>query len=461
MKFPTLRDISQAYLRRELSPVEVVRASLDRIEAINPKINAIYHVDREGALKTAAESERRWREGSSLSPFDGIPMSIKDALPAIGMPIYRGSAAEQGVIADTDHPTVARFREAGGVILGKNTMCDYGILASGNSSRHGVTRNPRNTNWNTGASSSGAAAAVAAGIEPVSIGTDIVGSIRIPASYCGLVGLKPSRGRVPYHFPNHPALVAGPLARNVHDAAMLLALLAHPDARDFTALPPEHHDYAESLEDVDPAGVRIAVLPDLGLGATTAPSVRAGIEAAAAVLRTAGSDVRSISEAPFSPEDLDPIELHYLVRCFSEFRRARADLQQRSPFILEWTRRGEELSAADYYDSWNATQRLRERTYRLMDDVDFLLVPSTADTAFEADRLAPEGQTAFSLWAPTCLFNLTEQPAASLPWGTDAAGKPIGLQIVGRRFDDRGVLRLSRYLERHAPDLADASCDTS
>ncbi|MBV8473864.1 MAG: amidase [Hyphomicrobiales bacterium] len=456
MKFQTLREISNAFEQRELSPVELVRASLERIEDVNPRINAIYHVDRDGALEAAAASERRWKEGAAKGPLDGVPMTIKDALPAIGMPIYRGSAAEEGVVAESDHPAVARVREAGAVILGKSTMCDYGILASGNSSRYGVTRNPRNLNWNTGASSSGAAASVAAGIEPVSIGTDIVGSIRVPASYCGLVGLKPSQGRAPYYFPNHPALVAGPLARNVEDAAILLTALARPDPRDFTALAPAEVDYAQDLDDLNVSGLRIAVLPDLGLGAATAPAVRAALEAAAAMLQAAGGNIHQIVAAPFSREDLDPIEVHYLIRCLGEFRRRPESSRRRSPFIFEWTQRGEHLTATDFYDSWIAVQRLRERAYRLLDDVDFVFLPTTADTAFEADRLAPEGQDPFSLWAPTCLFNLTEQPAASIPWGTDPQGKPIGLQIVGRRFDDRGVLRLARYLERHAPPIDDA-----
>lgn len=452
----TLHETIAAYRSRELSPVEVVRASLDRIEAVNGTINAIYHLDRQAALEAALGSERRWKQGQPVGVLDGVPMTIKDALATRGMPSYRGSATEVGGIAQHDHPTVARVREAGAVLMGKSTMCDYGILASGNSSRYGVTRNPLNPEWNTGASSSGAAASVAAGIEPVSIGTDIVGSIRIPASYCGLTGLKPSQGRVPYHVPVHPALVAGPLARCVADAALLLNVLSRPDPRDFAALPYADVDYVQGLDDLDPASLDIAVLPDLGLGAPTSPAVRVALDAVAALLTDKGARLHRHDDAPFAPEDLRPVELHYMSRCLAEFGKAGPDKQKLSPFIRAWTEGAHALSAVDYLDSWNRVLALRERAANLIGDCDFMILPSTADTAFEADQLAPEGQEPFSLWAPTCLFNLSEQPAASIPFGRDDAGKPIGIQIVGRRFDDHGVLQLAGLVERFAPTIGNA-----
>lgn len=445
-----------AFRRRELSPVEVVRASLDRIEALNPTINAVYYVEADAALRAAEASERRWKAGEPLGTLDGVPMTIKDALATTGMPSFRGSATEQGTVARDDHPTVARVREAGAVLLGKNTMCDYGILASGNSSRYGTTRNPWNPDWNTGASSSGAAASVAAGFEPVSIGTDIVGSIRIPASYCGLVGLKPSQGRVPYYFPAHPALVAGPLARDVRDAALLLNVLAQPDKRDFTALPPSATDYAAGLDDLEIGRLRAVMIPDLGLGAPTAQVVRSALGQVARLLADAGADVQRRDTAPFSPEELAPIERHYMARCLAEFGKADEGRRRLSPFIHEWTRPAQSLSAMQYLESWNAVQQMRERAATLIGEADFLILPSTADTAFRADLLAPPGQEPFSLWATTCLFNLSEQPAASVPFGLDPAGKPIGIQIVGRRFDDRGVLRLARWIEKSAPAIGRA-----
>jgi len=449
----SLRSLREAFRSGDLSPVEVVQASLDRIEAVNPRINAIYHLDADGALEAAKRSERRWLAGTPLGILDGIPITIKDALPTIGMPSYRGSAAETVKIADTDHPTVARVREAGAIVLGKNTMCDYGILVSGTSSHHGVTRNPWNLDWNTGASSSGAASSVAAGIEPATIGTDIVGSIRIPASYCGLAGLKPSQGRVPYYFPNHPALVAGPLARNVADLAVMMNVLTLPDGRDFTALEARDVDYLEGLDDFDPFGKRVVVIPDLGLGMPTAGPVRAALEAVRQALEERGAYTAMLRAEPFTPDELAPIEDLYLLRCLAEFVANDEARQGLSPYIQSWTARGRDLSALDLQHAWTRAQLLRERAFRLIDEADFLILPSTADTAFQADRLAPDGVEPFALWAPTCLFNLTEQPAASVPFGLDPAGKPIGVQVVGPRFQDREVLRFARLIEKVAPAI--------
>ncbi|BCH29884.1 amidase [Mesorhizobium sp. L-8-10] len=443
-----MQQTIEMFKRGDLSPVEVVRDSLDRIDEINPVINAIYEVDREGALLAAAASERRWRAGAPIGPLDGIPITVKDALATKGMVTYRGSAADPGHVAEADHPTVSRVREAGSIVVGKSTMCDYGILASGVSSRFGVTRNPRNPKWNTGASSSGAAASVAAGIEPVTIGTDIVGSIRIPASYCGLVGLKPSQGRVPYYFPNHPALVAGPIARNVVDAAHLLNVLARPDRSDFSALPPAHVDFTKELEEFDPATLRILVINDLGLGAKTSPAVKSALVKAEGFFRAAGASVERTAAPPFDAQDMADIELHYMVRCVAELLKVPEEQQKLSPFIYSWTKPGREYSAVQYQESWNAIQRLRDRAYKLAGEADFIILPSTADTAFAAERFAPEGQSPFSLWSTTCLFNFTEQPAISLPLGADTEGKPIGVQIVGKRFDDLGILKAAYFLEK-------------
>ncbi|MFC3229755.1 amidase family protein [Marinibaculum pumilum] len=454
----SLEELIHAYRQRALSPVEVVEGQLDRIEQVNPRVNAVYHVDREAALAAAALSDRRWRDGAPAGPLDGVPMTIKDALATKGLPGYRGSAAEPERVADHDHPTVARVREAGAVILGKNAMCDYGILASSVSSRHGTTCNPRNLSRTAGASSSGAAASVAAGIEPVAIGTDIVGSIRVPASWCGLAGLKPSQGRVPYWFQPSPALVAGPLARHVRDAALLLNVLAQPDGRDFTALPPSGEDYHADLEAFEPSGLRIVVVPDLGTGPAPDRAVLHALDRVEALLAGAGAEVERLSP-PFEAADLDPVERHYLVRCLAELSKRPEEEARLSPAIWDWTRAGEAMSAVELYDGLNAMQRLRERAVRLVDGAEFLILPSTPVTAFAAGTLAPDGVRPFSLWGNTCLFNLTEQPAASLPFGTDPDGLPVGIQIVGHRFDDAGVLRLARYLERHAPPLAPPDLD--
>jgi len=452
--FMSLSEILAGYGSGEISPVEVVQASLDRIEAVNPRINAIYHVEPEAALEAALKSERRWKAGQPVGPLDGVPTTVKDLLPTKGMPgQYLGAAGQTGVVADDDHPAVARMREAGAVILGKNTMCDYGIIAAGVSSRHGPTRNPWNLERTPGASSSGAAASVAAGIEPVSIGTDIVGSIRLPASYCGLVGLKPSRGRVPYYFPNSPAVVAGPLARNMTDLALHMNVLARPDSRDFTALPYDRRDYAADLDAFDPKGLRVLLVPDLGMGETPAPDTVAAVKTAAARLEQHGAIVEIREKPVFERRQYRPAELLYKVRYLEIMQRLPDEQASQSPDVWRWTREALKLSAADYHRLSNQVDLLREATLSFTSGHDFVLLPTTPRPAFNAEVASPDPDEMFEPWANTFLFNLSEQPAASIPVGLGAEGLPIGLQIVGRRFDDVGVVRLARFLERVTPQI--------
>lgn len=450
------RAMVQAFARLELSPVEVVAASLDRIAALNPALNAIYHLDAEAALAAARASEQRWHDNAPLGPLDGVPTTVKDALACIGMPAYRGSAAGEARVDTQDHPAVARMRAAGAVILGKNTMCDYGILAGGISSRHGVTRNPWNLARTPGASSSGAAASVAAGFEPMSIGTDIVGSIRLPASYCGLAGFKPSQGRVPYHRCNSPALTAGPLARNFGDVALHMNVLTGADARDYTALPRDGMNYVARLCQTNARGQSVRVLPTLGFGAPVAPDVAAALERVAGVLRGLGATVDTAESAPFAAADLDRAEAFYKVRALAELDQYPPDQAARSKVVWDWTQEARGWSAVEHQRNFDATQDLRERSNALFGAHDFLLLPATPDTAFAAELPGADPQQPFASWAYTFLFNLGEQPAASIPVGTDRTGMPIGLQLVGRRFDDIGVLRLAHLIEREIGEMPPA-----
>src|SRR5712671_3065758 len=255
----TAAQLSSAYARGELSPVEVVRAVLERIAAWEPKINAMYRVDREGALKTARASEARWRSGAPLSPLDGVPVTIKENIYTAGDPAPIGTRANEDTPAQAaDAPAAARVREAGCVILGKTTMPDYGMLSSGLSSLHGITRNPWRLDRNTSGSSSGAAAAAAAGYAPLHIGTDIGGSVRLPATHCGIFALKPSLGRIPV-YPPYMGRVVGPMTRTVDDAALLMKIISQPDARDFMSLPPVEIDFAADRKD----RLKIGFLPDM------------------------------------------------------------------------------------------------------------------------------------------------------------------------------------------------------
>lgn len=440
-------ELSNAYRTRNLSPVEVLETALARIEHTNPAVNAIYYLDHAPAKEAAKASEKRWSKDAPLGPLDGIPTTVKDALTTTGMPSYRGSAANGCEIAASDHSSVARLREGGAVILGKNTMCDYGILAAGVSSRHGVTRNPWDLSKTTGASSSGAAASVAALFEPFSVGTDIVGSIRLPASYCGLVGFKPSQGRVPYYFPNSPSLVAGPLARNVKDAALMMNTLSKPDERDFSALPYDNVDYLGGLEKTQLSGKKAKLILDLGFGVSVDEEVQSDVRGAARSLEHEGLAVDEVQDRPFEPSELDAAETFYKIRCLTELSTTPETAQPKSDIIWKWTRSGKEVSAVDLYRSFNALQLLREKTVRLLNGYDYLLLPSTPIPAHDADLPAPNPNKLFAPWCYNFLFNLSEQPALSINCGFTNSGLPIGLQIVGRRYDDLGVLQLAHIFE--------------
>jgi Asp-tRNA(Asn)/Glu-tRNA(Gln) amidotransferase A subunit family amidase len=264
-------DLARAYEAGECSPVDALRAVRERIERWEPTINALWHRDDAEADRQARDSEQRWRAGQPLSALDGVPVTVKENIATAGVPTPLGSSASVLTPAPRDAPAAARLKEAGAVLVAKTTMPDFGMLTSGVSTLHGTTRSPWNPEWNPGGSSSGAAAATVAGYAPINIGTDIGGSVRLPASFTGVVGHKPSFGRVPVNPPYY-ARVAGPLTRTVADAARAMAVLAQPDDVDFMSLPPQTLDW-ENLE-MQVAGARIALTVDAGAGMPTDPERR-------------------------------------------------------------------------------------------------------------------------------------------------------------------------------------------
>lgn len=448
-------ELIDGYRNGVFSPVEVTRAMLAAVEAWNPVINAYHHVDADRALDDARASEDRWRSGAPCGLLDGVPTAVKDGLSMTGVPIYRGSLANgsNDRPATEDAPCVSRLRENGAVILGKTTMCDYGMLASGYSSRFGPTRNPRNPKVTSGGSSSGSAAAVAAGTCPVIIGTDIVGSVRNPASFCGLFGHKPSYGRVPYYPQTSPAVCAGPIARTVRDAALLLNVLTLPDARDATALPADGHDYVSDLPPDPWAGKtekpRFGLLTELGLGPKVDSEVAARVEGAARVFEALGSSVQPLA-TPFEPGDIASGERFYQVRALAELAVLPEDVQRSAEVIWNWTEPARSYSAVDHYRDYLGTQDLRQRFHSLMDGIDFLLLPTVPVPPYAAENPGPDDGGIFSPWSNTFVVNLTQQPAATIPCGTTADGLPVGLQIVGRRLDDAGVLAAAQAYETAA-----------
>jgi Asp-tRNA(Asn)/Glu-tRNA(Gln) amidotransferase A subunit family amidase len=449
----TAHQLSDAYRAKALSPVEVTRAVLAHLEAWEPKLNAMYITDAEGALVQAAASESRWREGRPLSTLDGVPITIKDIIATKGVPVPLGTAAADFTPAAEDQPPAARVREAGCVILGKTTMPDFGMLASGVSSLHGTTRNPWNTLRNTAGSSSGAGAAIAAGYGPLALGTDIGGSVRLPAAYNGIFALKPSLGRIPI-YPPYLGRVTGPMTRTVRDAAMLMNILTRPDPRDYMALRYEARDWPGALTG-EVRGKKLGLVLEIGIGITPQPAVRKAIEAAAKTFADAGAIVEPV--APFiTAEMLGGLDLFFRSRLLVELERLPEDRKAKVlPFILAWTRGAERRSAADAMSALGQIMLMREKSVAAIQGFDFLITPTSPITAYGVDEPTPGSDPAhpFDHIAFTAPFNMSEQPAASVCAGYDEDGLPIGLQIVGPRFDDAGVLMLAHAYESLRPAL--------
>jgi aspartyl-tRNA(Asn)/glutamyl-tRNA(Gln) amidotransferase subunit A len=446
-------DLSRAFASKELSPVDAVRAALARIDAWEPKINAMYLVHGEQALAAARASETRWRSGKPLSPIDGVPITLKENIYTKGDPAPIGTAAGDLTPKTEDAPPAARVGEAGCVILGKTTMPDFGMLSSGMSSIHGLTRNPWRLDRNTSGSSSGAGAAAAAGYGPLHLGTDIGGSVRLPATHCGIFALKPSLGRIPVS-PPFMGRVTGPMTRTVRDAAMLLMPLSRPDARDFMSLPYQPVDYAAQLEGLSVKGLRIGFLPDMKAGLPVDPQVRAAAEAAAKALAGAGAIVEPM-QSFLTPEMLDGMTVFFEARSFNDVSAMpQAQREKILPFIVEWcTWRAGGFSGRDVMAGYNLVMQMREAAVRAVARYDFVISPTSPILPYEAQSCSPgdDPHNALPHIAFTVPYNMSEQPAASLNWGYSADGLPIGIQVIGQRFDDLGVLRLSRVLEQLRP----------
>ncbi|KPK08540.1 MAG: amidase [Betaproteobacteria bacterium SG8_39] len=450
-------ELAAQYADGRLSPVEVTTALLARIDAWEPTLNAMYRLRREDALADARAAEARWRAGAPLSPLDGVPITIKENIATRGEPAPIGTRANEGLPpAAEDAPPAARVREAGCVVLGKTTMPDFGMLSSGLSSLHGITRNPWRRDRNTSGSSSGAGAAAAAGYAPLHIGTDIGGSVRLPATHCGIFALKPSLGRIPV-YPPYIGRVAGPMTRSVGDAALLLNVLARPDARDFMSLPQDATDYAAALEGRALKGLRIGLLTDMGVGLPVHAEVRAAAEAAAQALASAGATLAPL--APFLGAELfDGVLRFFEARSYADYRALAPERRAKVlPFIVEWcTHRARHFSGEDVMTAYNSLVALRDATVRATQPFDYVITPVSPILPYEAELPCPgnDPHNALPHIAFTAPANFSEQPAASINWQASAEGLPIGVQVIGRRFDDRGVLQVARALEQLRPAQA-------
>lgn len=451
----TASELLELYRSRRASPVEAALAVLARIERLNPRLKAFSFVAAEQALASARASEARWLRGAPDGPLDGVPVSIKDLILTRGMPTLRGSrTVDAAGDWSVDAPGTARLREAGAVLLGKTATPEFGCKGETNSPLTGLTRNPWNLAKTPGGSSGGTAAAVAAGMGPVSVGTDGAGSIRIPAAFCGNVGFKPSFGRVPAYPLSYFGTVAhlGPHAMSVRDAALMMNVLSRPDARDWTSLPPDGRDYLEGL-DSGIRGLKVAWSPTLGYARNVDPEI------AAACARAIGrwSDLGAIVEA-VDPGIEDPLEITcglWFVGAWTLWNTLTPAQQTLTdPDFAAEARLGAGPSALDVQRLNLRRGALGAHLRQFMERFDLLVTPAVAVPAFD---VRPPGQAevtpaALLGWTPFSYpFNLTQQPACTVPCGLTAAGLPIGLQIVGPMFGDALVLKAARAHETLHP----------
>jgi len=445
-------DLLDAYAARSLSPVEVVDSVTERIERAEPMLKALYAYDPERARKAAADSERRWLDGAPCGPLDGVPITLKENIATAGEPVPLGTAATPLVPAAEDAPAAARAREAGAVLLAKTTMPDWGMLSSGVSSFHPRTRNAWNPEWNPGGSSAGAGAAAAAGYGPLHLGTDIGGSVRLPAAWNGVVGLKPSFGRVPV-APAYYARVVGPLTRTVADTALLMSVVSAGDRRDPLSLPPEALPWAD-LDGVDPRGLRVGVLCEAGCGTAVDHDVASGLDRGAAVFRDSGAVVEDV-DAFMTPDLLTRLELFWRARVLADFERLEPEKQEVvTPFIAAWCRGAAGASGTDVVRGVNAMLEIGQATLQATEEFDLVLSPVAPVVTFPDHWPTPSNDVdqAMAHIGFTLPFSMSGQPAVSVPCGFTDDGRPLAVQISGRRFDDLGVLRAARWFEENGPD---------
>lgn len=448
-----IRELSELYRRGVASPVETTKACLGRIETYDPRINAFTLIDADGAQRAAAESEARWRRGEARGPLDGVPFTVKDNLMVAGYPFRRGSLVTPVTAVKEDAPIVARCREAGAVFIGLTTMPEFGVGPVTISPLSGITRNPWDPSKQSGGSSGGGAAGLAAGFCNFAIGSDAGGSIRIPAALTGVVGLKPTAGRVPMY----PASAAGtlscngPLTRTVGDAALLLGYAARPDARDGMA--PLANASAFPIQDGAAfRKMRVAASPTLGYASLVHPEVQAAFRRAVDVFEASGFDV-SFED----PAIEDPIATYLtLLRAGYQYAlrntgRDEASKAKLSAPIREILFETEPIGLVSYLQALEQCQVYARRLHEFHARYDILLTPTVAWPAFDAERHYPVEYERFSnrrAWTPfTAIFNLTGQPAISVPIGLTKDGLPIGLQIVGARGAEATILNAAAAFE--------------
>ena len=442
-------ELGQGYRSGAFTPVDALEAVFDRMDRMEPILNAFVHQDRRTSRLMAESSAARFAAAEAFGPLDGIPVSVKDLSPVAGWPNRRGSRALlDDPPAGADAPPVARLREAGAVFIGKTATPESGSRIVTRSSVHGVTANPHNPALTPGGSSGGAAAALASGMGALATGTDGAGSIRIPAAFCGVFGLKPGFGRVPSYPPSHfmPHAVTGPMARTAEDLAAMAAVMCLPDRRDPFAWPlPFGQDAARAPV----AGLRIAVSDDLGVSRRPEPSVVSAIDRIAGLLQDAGAEVvRSAPEWPVDPSKPFGIFWTTSYAGFLDlYPPDKADLMD--PLLHSIAEAGRRVDTSAYHRALNDRLAITAAAHAFLSEYDAILCPSVIGPAFDIEADAPPGEEPDDWsWSPYCyIFNMTGQPAVAVPAGHDESGRPVGVQIAARAGREELLIALARACE--------------
>ncbi len=453
----TATALLKAFKRKELSPVEVANACLVRIQAYNDSVNAYCLLDPARTLEAARASEQRYRRGEPLGPVDGIPTAIKDVFLTKGWPTLKASKTiPTDQPWNVDAPVVAALNRSGFVPLGKTTTPEFGWKGVTDSPLCGNTNNPWDPTKTAGGSSGGSAAAVVMGMGPLALGTDAGGSIRIPAGFCGLFGLKPTCARVPF-FPGSPfgfLAHAGPMTRTVEDAALMMNVIAAWDARDSAQLPPDGVDYLRDLE-AGIKGWKVAYSADLGY-VDVDPQIATAVEAAAKTFEALGAKVERVDPGFADPRPA--FERLFYSGAANALRnldsRQRALMDPSLVFVAE---NAAKFSMLDYMEAINEKVRLSELMSVFFDKYDLLLTPTLPIAAFTTGQEVPDNwhDPRWPSWTPfTFPFNMTGEPAASVPCGFTKMGLPIGLHIVSGRYRDKQVLQAA-YAYQNAQPLYD------
>jgi aspartyl-tRNA(Asn)/glutamyl-tRNA(Gln) amidotransferase subunit A len=442
--FRSVDELAAAYRDGTLSPVEVTRAMFARIARVNPQLAAYYQLDEPGALDAARLSEARHRAGTPKGMLDGVPVSIKDHIDVAGLASPRGHALEGAARATQDSPATSRLREAGALILGKTTMPELSVIPVTHTRAFGVTRNPVDLSRSPGGSSGGAAAAVAAGLCTIAIGSDGGGSIRLPAAFTGIAGHKPTLGRVPYNPGQTDRTVAGPLARRVTDCAHAMNAIARPDGRDWMELPADSTDYAAMAGTGELRGLRIAYSPDYGYQKVDA-DILARVEATVEAMARAGAVVTRIGRVC-----RDPFRA-YMVQAGLRLRatKRRDDEPRAVASMLDFAAT---ITPEDLQSMLDVRNRLGADLLAVFTAHDVLVSPTAPVAAPPVGEFYPDGDTLGdsnrNLIGFTCPVNLVHMPATSVGCGRTPAGLPVGLQLAGPKFSDARLLAMAGALER-------------